>query len=136
APRLIGFATNGIAGGRRRNGVGEAAAEAARPSRCARRKTGKRAEAAKSCPNDHRSSGTALDFLSRHCHQRRPVERETEIRTFRGSEHRSFAFTQFRGRRGNRASAEFPGRLWPGNGWIRKTLRHFDGYSGIDEFFR
>src|SRR5436309_1865426 len=93
-------------------------------------------EGPKSCPNHHRSSGTALYFLSRHCHQRRPAERETEIRTFRGSEHRSFAFTQFRGRSRNRASAEFAGRLWPGNGWIRKTFRHFDGYSGINEFFR
>src|SRR5437762_1853903 len=35
-----------------------------------------------------------------------------------------------------RESAEFAGRLWPGNGWIWKTFRHFDGYGGIDEFFR
>jgi len=36
---------------------------------------------------------------------------------------------------GDQSGAEFAGRIWPGYGWIRETLRLVDGYGRVDQFF-
>src|SRR6266403_1752454 len=137
AALLIGFAIGCTAGGRRRNGGGTAGAEAAGTSRRAGAKTGQHAaKASKSRQYNHRSSRTAIHFLSRNCHEPRSAEHQAEIRTFRWRERRALAVSPFGRRRGHQPGARFPRRVRPGNGWVRKTVRFVDGYGSVQQFFR
>src|SRR6266567_1337094 len=132
----MGSASRCTFAGRRRNGGGAEGAKTERPSRRSGGKTGKRAaETRQSIPCNRRNSWPAVYFLSEYCDQRGPAEHQTEIRTLCGSERRAFPISKLRCRGRDRPGAQFPARLWPGNGRLRKTIRFFHGHGSVEQFF-
>jgi len=99
-------------------------------------KTGQHAaKASKSRQYNHRSSRTAIHFLSRNCHEPRSAEHQAEIRTFRWRERSRLRGFSVRPPARASARREIPStrtaREWVGteNGSVRRC------YGSVEQFF-